>query len=44
MRTKTHEKLSNLIKEIKEHVGKENSGFWKRIAKELSKPTQTNIK
>jgi len=29
-----------LIKEIKEHAAKENSGFWKRIAKELTNSTR----
>lgn len=38
---KTNEKLSNLIREIKAHAGRENSGFWKRIAKELEKPTRS---
>ena len=38
--TKTDKNLVNLIKEIKEHAAKENSGFWKRIAKELSNSTR----
>ena len=29
-----------MIKEIKEHAAKENSGFWRRIAKELSNATR----
>ncbi len=37
---KTDKHLVNLIKEIKEHAAKENSNFWRRIAKELSKSTR----
>jgi large subunit ribosomal protein L18e len=38
--TKTDKHLVNLIQEIKEHAAKEDSGFWKRIAKELSNSTR----
>jgi large subunit ribosomal protein L18e len=38
--TKTDKNLVNLIKEIKEHAAKEDSGFWRRIAKELSNATR----
>ena len=37
---KTNAQLNNLIKEIKETAYKENSNFWKKIAKELEKPTK----
>lgn len=37
---KTNNTLSDLIKEIKETAHKENSNFWKRIAKELEKSTR----
>ena len=41
---KTNENLSKLIKELKEHAGRENSGFWKRVVKELSKSTRRRRK
>ena len=37
---KTDQNLADLIKEIKETAHKENSNFWKRIAKELEKSTR----
>ena len=37
---KTNPTLKNLIENIKEVAHKENSDFWKRIAKELEKPTR----
>jgi large subunit ribosomal protein L18e len=37
---KTDTTLINLIKEIKETAYKENSNFWRRMAKELERPTR----
>ncbi|MFH1376687.1 MAG: 50S ribosomal protein L18e [Candidatus Woesearchaeota archaeon] len=37
---KTDINLSNLINEIREVAFKENSNFWRRIAKELEKSTR----
>jgi|TARA_Y100000034_G_scaffold130198_1_gene188037 large subunit ribosomal protein L18e len=37
---KTNILKQKLIEEIKEHSIKENSNFWKRIVKELEKPTR----
>lgn len=37
---KTDQNLTDLIREIKETAYKENSNFWKRIAKELEKSTR----
>ncbi len=38
---KTNSHRENLIQELKEHSTKENSSFWKRISKELQKPTRS---
>ena len=32
--------MRELIQEIREHAGKENSNFWRKIAKELEKPNR----
>ncbi len=37
---KTNENLRKLVQEIKEHAGKNNSAFWRRISRELEKPTR----
>ena len=41
---KTNKNLTELIRKIKEHAGRENSAFWKKIAKELEKPTRMRRK
>lgn len=45
---KTNQNTTKLIEELKKHSTSENSKFWKRIAKELEKPTrnkrEVNIK
>ncbi|MCD4760097.1 50S ribosomal protein L18e [archaeon] len=41
---KTNKNLVNLIKEIKEHAGRGNSGFWKRVVKELENSTRRKRK
>ena len=41
---KTNKNLAELIRKIKEHAGRENSGFWKRIVKELEKSTRRKRK
>ncbi len=37
---KTNKNLVELVKEIRKYAGSENSKFWKRIVKELEKPTR----
>ena len=39
-RIKTHPRLAKLIETLKELALKENAPIWKRIAKELNKPTR----
>lgn len=36
----TNQNMRELIQAIKEHAGKENSKFWKKIAIELEKPNR----
>ena len=42
-RIKTHPRLAKLIETLKELALKENAPIWKRIAKELNKPTRQRI-
>jgi large subunit ribosomal protein L18e len=41
---KTNKNLAELIRKVKEYAGRENSGFWRRIAKELEKSTRRQRK
>jgi len=40
----TNKILVSLIQDLKEYAGKENSAFWKRIVKDLEKPSRNRRK
>jgi large subunit ribosomal protein L18e len=40
----TNKHLVSLIQDLKEYAGKENSAFWKRIVKDLEKPSRNRRK
>lgn len=40
----TNKHLVSLIQDLKEYAGKEDSAFWKRIVKDLEKPSRNRRK